>query len=122
MTQTDDLLGADTSELTMLGQQVDRLEGERPQLECFTTKTNLTRETHRTREWVSLPPGPHQRPDVYEVTIVYAPRAAGSLRPRACGSTGYRSRPPPLLQKRSPSGPLATCWPRPGPTGCRLAF
>ena len=78
MTQTDDLLGADTSELTMLGRPVDRLEGERPQLECFTTKTNLTRETHRTREWVSLPPGPHQRPDVapdiYEVAVVYGPR------------------------------------------------
>jgi NADPH-dependent 7-cyano-7-deazaguanine reductase QueF len=78
MTQTDDLLGADTSELRMLGQPVHRLEGERPQLECFTTKTNLTTETHRTREWVSLPPGPHQGPnvvpDVYEVAVVYAPR------------------------------------------------
>jgi NADPH-dependent 7-cyano-7-deazaguanine reductase QueF len=74
MTQADDLLHADTSGLTMLGRPVERLEGERPGLECFRTRLALTKETHRTREWVSLPPGPNGVPDVYEVTIVYAPR------------------------------------------------
>jgi NADPH-dependent 7-cyano-7-deazaguanine reductase QueF len=73
-TEPGDLLGADTSELTMLGRRVQRLEGERPQLECFTTRTALSRETHRTSEWVSLSPVPPHRPDVYQVVIVYAPR------------------------------------------------
>jgi NADPH-dependent 7-cyano-7-deazaguanine reductase QueF len=72
------LLGADTSALTMLGRPVERPEGERPRLECFRTTTPLTRETHRTSEWVSMPVGAHQRtavaPDVYDVAIVYAPR------------------------------------------------
>lgn len=56
MTPTDDLLAADTSELTMLGRGVDRAAGQRPRLECFTTQIPLTSETHRTSEWVSLSP------------------------------------------------------------------
>jgi NADPH-dependent 7-cyano-7-deazaguanine reductase QueF len=108
MTQTDDLLGADISELRMLGQPVDRREGERPQLECFTTRANLTRETHRTREWVSLPPGPHQgpdvAPDVYEVAVVYAPRGgriveAKSLREYGLSFKGTEALPAALAEQ-----------------------
>lgn len=62
MAQPDDLLAADTSELTMLGRPVDRAAAQRPGLECFTTQIPLTRETHRTGEWVSLSPTPPTGP------------------------------------------------------------
>lgn len=88
MPQPDDLLGADTSELTMLGQPIQRLEGERPQLECFTTRTSLTRETHRTREWVSLSPVQPHRPEIHEVAIVYAPRGGRILESKSLREYG----------------------------------
>jgi NADPH-dependent 7-cyano-7-deazaguanine reductase QueF len=88
MPQPDDLLGADTSELTMLGQPIQRRQGERPQLECFTTRTSLTRETHRTREWVSLSPVQPHRPEIYEVAIVYAPRGGRILESKSLREYG----------------------------------
>jgi NADPH-dependent 7-cyano-7-deazaguanine reductase QueF len=88
MPQPDDLLGADTSELTMLGQPIQRRQGERPQLECFTTRTSLTRETHRTREWVSLSPVPPHRPEIYQVAIVYAPRGGRILEAKSLREYG----------------------------------
>jgi len=88
MPHPDDLLGADTSELTMLGRPIQRLEGARPQLECFTTRTSLTRETHRTREWVSLSPVPPHRPEIYQVAIVYGPRGGRILEAKSLREYG----------------------------------
>ncbi len=88
MPQPDDLLGADTSELTMLGQPIQRRQVEQPQLECFTTRTSLTRETHRTREWVSLSPVQPHRPEIYEAAIVYAPRGGRILEAKSLREYG----------------------------------
>jgi NADPH-dependent 7-cyano-7-deazaguanine reductase QueF len=88
MAQPDDLLAADTSELTMLGRGVERAEGQRPGLECFTTRIPLTSETHRTGEWVSLSPMPPHRPDIYQVAIVYAPRAGRVLEAKSLREYG----------------------------------
>jgi NADPH-dependent 7-cyano-7-deazaguanine reductase QueF len=88
MAQPDDLLAADTSELTMLGRPVERAEGQRPGLECFTTRIPLTSETHRTGEWVSLSPTPPHRPDIYQVAIVYAPRAGRILEAKSLREYG----------------------------------
>lgn len=78
-THTEDLLGADTSELTMLGRPVERAEGERPKLECFTTKVSVTREEHETDEWVSECPIHPYLTDIYSVLIVYAPNREGRV-------------------------------------------
>jgi NADPH-dependent 7-cyano-7-deazaguanine reductase QueF len=88
MPQPDDLLGADTSELTMLGRPIQRRQGARPRLECFTTRTSLTRETHRTREWVSLSPVQPHRPEIYQVAIVYAPRGGRILEAKSLREYG----------------------------------
>jgi NADPH-dependent 7-cyano-7-deazaguanine reductase QueF len=72
----------------MLGRPIQRLEGERPQLECFTTRSLLTRETHRTREWVSLSPVQPHRPEIYQVAIVYAPRGGRILESKSLREYG----------------------------------
>lgn len=119
-----DLVQAATAEPT-LGRLVDHAEGQRPRLACVTAEVAASGqgETHQWRHeshsWVSQSPLPPYLPDIYQVTIAYAPPGGrvlevGSLHQYGASFSGTTAFAEALV------GQVATtCSRPPAPTGWR---